>query len=157
MSTLKRTNPSGVNVRAITAPGTAGNAAAVQVGFKVVRVPFAIKAATSTSDAGYSWVNPEDTQIACDVNLVWTTAGTGTVDVGTSDDGTGSNDDILDGATMATGVVQAQGADATLGAIDNLFLLAGNGTSGDSIVGKHSDHTASTAVGCMVIKYFLVN
>uniref|UniRef100_A0A6M3JP29 Uncharacterized protein n=1 Tax=viral metagenome TaxID=1070528 RepID=A0A6M3JP29_9ZZZZ len=157
MSTLKRTNPSGVNVRAITAPGTAGNAAAVQVGFKTVRVPFAIKAATSTSNAGYSWINPEDTQIACDVNLVWTTAGTGTIDIGTSSDGTGSNDDILDGATMALGVIQAQGADATLGARDNLFLLAGKGTAGDSIVGVHTDGVAGTAVGCMVIKYFLVN
>uniref|UniRef100_A0A6M3LJY5 Uncharacterized protein n=1 Tax=viral metagenome TaxID=1070528 RepID=A0A6M3LJY5_9ZZZZ len=157
MSTLKRTNPSGVNVRAITAPGTAGAASAVQVGFKTVRIPFSAVAATSTSNAGYTWINPEDTQIACDVNLVWTTAGTGTCDVGTSSDGTGSNDDILDGATMALGVIQAQGADATLGARDNLFLLAGKGTSGDSIVGKHSDTTTSTAVGCMVIKYFLVN
>jgi len=88
---------------------------------------------------------------------VWTTAGTGTIDVGTGDDGTGDNNDIFDGATMAVGVIQAQGADATLGAIDNLFLLAGNGTSGDSIVAKHSDTTTSTAVGAMVIKYFLVN
>lgn len=126
-----------------------------------VRIPFN---ATSTANAAVNWINPESGTVAAKATVVFTTAGTGTFDMGRSSDGTGSNDNLVDGGTLAAGVHYVQeilgtvAASATVGGVDKLWMLIGPGGTGtnNSIVLKHSDTTASTAVGAMCVTYFRV-
>lgn len=110
---------------------------------------------TSTAAAGMvSWVNPLNRPVWASVNVAWTTAGTGTFDMGISNDGTGAAATIIDGGTMAVGSINAIRSAATAGAAGPNFYIAGNGTAGDSIVASHSDTPTSTAVGKAVIRYW---
>ena len=127
----------------------------------VARVPFN---ATSTANGATNWINPETGTIAAKVLLIFTTAGTGTVDVGISDDGTGAAADLIDGGTLTVGAHYVQeilgtvAASATVGGEDKLYVLLGPGGTGtnNSIVATHTDTTTSTSVGAMLVEYFLV-
>lgn len=125
-------------------------------GIMVARIPFN---ATSTANAATNWINPETGTVAARVYVVFTTAGTGTLEVGRSSDGTGSAVTMWSTGTMTVGVHQREPtASGTAGALDPRFTLLGPGGTGtnNSIVMKHSDTTASTAVGAMCVEYFLI-
>ncbi len=167
MGTLARTNPVGVNVFNMIAPGTFGVSGAIHVSSpKTVRVPYST--AGGTANAGYiAWINPEPTTIlVTDVISVYTTGGTGTIDMGVSDDGTGSNDDIFNAGTMSN-VLYGNAAKrdhgtgtAGIGTLqqsqDTWVLGPGATGTNNSIVGKTAE-TATTAVGYALITYIAQN
>lgn len=123
---------------------------AVRTGQQIVRQ---IISTSSTANAAISFINPEVTPILAQVNYDVVNAGTGTIDIGISDDGTGSNDNIINGGTLTLGVHTANTAGGTKGNI-SWFRLETSGTTGDSIVGKHSDIPVSTMVGTFVVRYY---
>ena len=158
MEEIKRTDPTPVAVSKMIPAGTAGQATAKIVANVTVFVPFST--AGGTGNAGMvSWINPEPgTIIVGPVKTYFSVAGTGTFDIGVSDDGTGSNDEIFDGATMAgiTHVsVSHHVAAATLGATNGWILGPGGTGTNNSIVGV-VDETASTARGGLFITYNVV-
>tara|TARA_Y100000310_G_scaffold265229_1_gene276149 strand:+ start:1680 stop:2114 length:435 start_codon:yes stop_codon:yes gene_type:complete len=121
-------------------------------------------ATTSTANAATNWVNPETGTVLARVFVYFTTAGTGTFDLGRGSDGTGNANGAIDGGTMTVGVhhpgtvVGTAAASATLGIVDNSIFLIGPGNTGtnNSINMTHSDTTTSTAVGGMVVEYWPV-
>ena len=123
-------------------------------------------ATTSTANAATNWINPESGTVAARAFVVFTTAGTGTIEVGRGSDGTGSASDIILAGTMTTGlasrgadlgVVGTTGSGATA-ATRTEWLLFGPGGTGtnNSVVMKHSDTITSTAVGALIVQYFLI-
>jgi len=126
-----------------------------------VRIPLAT---TSTANAATNWINPETGTVCVKTYVVFTTAGTGTFDLGRGSDGTGNATDQIDGGTMTVGVHYTQeivgtvAASATLGGINIFHMLLGPGGSGtnNSINMTHSDTTTSTAVGALIVEYFLI-
>ena len=157
-----RADPTGAIVRAFIYGS--GGTGTYQGSHVLVRLPFP---ATSTGNAGLNWINPETGTIAARPFLFVSTAGTGTFDMGTSSDGTGSNDSIIDGGTLAVGIVSrvpdlgtaagTTGTAGTVGTRTEFFLLGPGGTgTNNSIVAKHSDGIVSTLKGAFVVDYFLI-
>ena len=126
-----------------------------------MRIPYA---ATSTANAAANWINPENGTVMGKVSVVFTTAGTGTFDVGRGSDGTGNADGFIDGGTMTVGVhvygtvLGTAAASATVGGNNGEWLLFGPGGTGtnNSVNMTHSDTITSTAAGFMVVTYMRV-
>lgn len=145
---LKRTDPTPEIVAGMMPASGTGNYRSIMV----ARVAFNT---TSTANAATNWVNPESGTVAAKVLVFFTTAGTGTFDLGVSSDGTGSNNSIFDGGTMSVGVKYRPGTNSTLGGQDESWVLLGPGGTGtnNSIVMVTGDTTASTAAGGILILY----
>lgn len=163
MATLKRADPAGLIVKNLLPAGTAGTASAVVVPYHVVRVAVS---RTSTATANLNWINPEDGTIVARVSYtVQGAAGTGTIDIGRSSDGTGSGVQWFTAGTLTAGhhikrtfqgtVAASFGA----GIVADEYLVLGPGGTGtnNSIVGRLADTTTST-MGTLnaVIEYFLL-
>ncbi len=165
MGTLRQSNPTPVNVTNMISPGTGGAATAQITNVKAVTIPVPMNTATAgTGNAAWlSWVNPEPTTvIVTEVVTYYSATGTGgTYDLGVSDDGTGSSDDIINGGThnqlsvygyrAYRGRTGTQGA-AVTGVLDTWVLGPGSTGTNNSIVGKQTEVT-STAAGVVVITY----
>jgi len=129
-------------------------------GVAVARIPFN----TATSNAAINWINPETGTVLARAYVVFTTGGTGTFDLGVSDDGTGTNAGIIDGGTMTVGahypqeVVGTVAASATAGGEDLASTLIGPGGTGtnNSIIMVHTDTTTGSAAGALLVEYFLI-
>ena len=155
--TYKRDMPSSEIVQTITY-GSGGTG--TYRGLQVVRVGLAT---TSTANGATNWINPESGTVAARAWVVFTTAGTGTFDLGRGSDGTGNATNIIDGGTMTVGVhfpgtvLGTVDASSTIGG-DNriIFLLCPGGTgTNNSINMTHSDTPTSTAAGALIVEYFL--
>ena len=151
---VKKMGPQGTGLGTITATGT------LFAGFTMVRIPWS----TSTVNAaGAAWINPEDGTVLARAQLVFTTAGTGTFDMGRTDDGTGAAANIIDGGTLTVGVhsygtvLGTAAASATVGAVDGEYLLYGPGGSGtnNSITVTHSN-ASGASVGFLIVQYMRV-
>lgn len=126
-----------------------------------VRIPLAT---TSTANAATNWVNPETGTVLARAFVVFTTAGTGTFDLGRGSDGTGNANNMIDGGTMTVGVhypgtvMGTVDASSTVGMVDRVYFLIGPGGTGtnNSINMTHSDTTTSTAVGFLAVEYQLL-
>ncbi len=149
MEIVKRTDPQGVTVFGLM-PGS--GATGTYFGQLSVHVPMN---ATSTANGATNWINPEDGTVAVRVQAYFTTAGTGTYDIGVSSDGTGAANGVFDGGTMSVGIHTRVGTNATAGVADEAYVLVGPGGTGtnNSIVMSHTDTPTSTAVGGLVIVY----
>lgn len=118
--------------------------------------------ATSTGNANMAWINPESGTVIAKAYLCWTTAGTGTFDMGRQADGTGSASDMIVGGTMAIGVFQqvttATVTAGTVGEVNKGHWLLGPGGTGtnNSIVVKVTDTITSTAKGFLVVEYLRI-
>jgi len=154
---IKLNDPTPVIVQAMTPASGSAN-------YRAMSVARVAMNATSQADAGFSWINPEASTIAAQVHITFTTGGTGTMDLGISDDGTGSSDGLINGGTLTQGVHYVQeilgtvAASAIKGGEDKLWFLLGPGGTGtnNSIVGKHTDTVTSTAIGAMTVAYYIV-
>ena len=152
---VKNMGPMGTGIGTITATGT------LFAGLVTVRIPLAL---TSTANAAANWINPEDGTVMAKVEVVFTTAGTGTFDLGRGADGTGNANDIVDGGTLTVGVhsygtvLGTVAASATIGAVNAEWLLYGPGGTGtnNSINMTHSDTPTSTMGGFMFVTYMRV-
>ena len=149
---VKNMGPMGTGIGTITATGT------LFAGLISVRVPLAV------SSTGAYWSNPEDGTVMAKGQVVWTTAGTGTMDVGVSTDGTSGAANIIDGGTMLVGVYSygtvmgTAAASATLGQTVGEYRLvgpAGTGTN-NTITVIHNESTTGTAVGFLFVQYMRV-
>ena len=134
--------------------GTSGNASGTVAGVVVnVRVSFSL---TSTATANLRWVNPEAGTVMANVMYhVTGPAGTGTIDIGRSSNGTGSASNWVTTATLGTGAHD----DEPLGGIVSQWLALGPGGTGtnNSIVGQISDGVVSTMGGCFaIIRYYRI-
>ena len=149
---LSRRDPAEQIVTQMLPEGTAGAATGSILGpVMAIRVPFSL---TSTATANVSWINPEASTVM--VNIVYFVngdAGTGTVDIGRSDDGTGSGTNWVNAGTLTAGIHE----DDPIGGIISQWLPVGPGGTGtnNSVVGRLSDGVASTMGACyVVIRYF---
>ena len=145
---VKNMGPMGTGMGTITATGT------IFAGLISVRVPLAV------SSTGAYWSNPENGTVMAKGLMVWTTAGTGTFDMGRSTDGTSGGNNIIDGGTMVVGIISPGtiAATGTLGVIDRHWFLvgpAGTGTN-NTITVIHDESTTGTAVGFLFIQYMRV-
>lgn len=116
----------------------------------MVRVPIEASAGTCVG-----WRNPHAGSIIVDdVYVYWSTAGTGTVDVGTGTSGTGASNVFIDGGTMAAGILFAEGTGGTAGAAaaGGARLVRGSGTVADSVTITINEAGTSTAVGTMFFR-----
>ena len=134
--------------------GTSGNASGTVAGVVVaVRVTLSL---TSTATANLRWVNPEAGTVLANVMYhVSGVAGTGTIHIGRSSDGTGSASQWANGGTLAAGLHD----DEPLGGVVSQWLALGPGGTGtnNSIVGQMNDGAASTMGGCFaVVRYYRV-
>lgn len=156
MENINRSDPSDLIVRKMT---QGSGATGTYHGLLSVHIPLN---ATSTANAATNWVNPETGTVLARVFAYFTTAGTGTFDVGRGTDGTGNANGAIDGGTMTVGahhpgtVLGTAAPSATAGIVDNSIFVVGPGATGtnNSINMTHSDTPTSTAVGGMVIEYF---
>ena len=153
---IKRTDPTPEIVRKlIPSSGTANYR-----GIGVARI--AITA--SASSTGTGWVNPESGTVAAKIIVAFTVGGTGTLDIGVGNDGTGVANGLIDGGTMTAGchyvheTLCTVAASSTVGGVDKTFFLVGPGGTGtnNSIVLNHNEAATSTAVGAVLIQYFLI-
>ena len=162
--TMQPGNPTPLNVRQMLAAGTGGATGVRRSPMVTVSVPIPQSiVAPGTGNGNFlSWINPEvGTIIVTSIGMYLTTTGTGTVDIGVGDDGTGSNNNIFQAGTMntaiATPLVAIRGLTGTEGAGSGgkatwwALGPGGTGTS-NSLVGKTNEVT-STAVGRLVIVY----
>jgi hypothetical protein len=159
MKQIKRADPTPVTVANSIPNGTAGNSAAKVAALTSVSIALSTTGGTANADL-ISWINPETgTILVKDVALRFTTTGTGTVDVGVSDDGTGAADNIINGGTMTavlgllSGIrVNTAGTLGTIGATAGFVLGPGGTGTNNSIVAKTAE-TATTARGSLIITY----
>ena len=152
--TLRRGDPTGELVKAMTPRGTYGDATARAYAPVTVVLPI------PASATGASWINPESgTILVFQSCYYFTTAGTGTLDIGITDDGTAAAANIIDGGTMvATIYARPDAASASLGAIGLQQRLVGPGGTGtnNSITVRHNEAATGTAVGALVFTYVRV-
>jgi len=149
-----RKDPSAVIVDSMTPASGTGNYRAMGV----VRIPIT----ASASSTGTGWVNPEAGTVCASVFYVVTTGGTGTIDVGIGNDGTGVANGFIDGGTMTVGahypaeILGTVAASATAGGEDKVWQLIGPGGTGtnNSVLLNHDEAATSTAVGALIITYF---
>ncbi len=110
---------------------------------------YAVRVPMPASSTLVGWKNPHSGPvIVSNVLVYFSTAGTGTIDVGTGTAGTAANNAIIDGGTMAA-IAYSGGFGATLGDLRNAVLLAGNGTAGDSVGVQHNEAATGTFVGTL--------
>jgi len=112
--------------------------------------------ASSTGTGGaFAFINPLNRGVMANVTYRITTIGTGTIDFGVGSDGTGSGTDIIATGTLALGTKTA--GDYPY-ANNHYTFIAGNGTTGDSIVAKISDAetTTGTMAGTVSVVYYPV-
>ena len=145
--TLTRDMPTGEIVKnALSVAGTAGTVTAQRHG-PAVFVSFQ-PSQTSTATAGISWINPESNTIL--VTQVYYrvigSAGTGTINVGISSDGTGSGNNIFAAGTLTAGIhAGLAGTGSYAGGITGFLLGPGGTGTNNSIVGLYGDTPTSTA------------
>lgn len=110
---------------------------------------------TSTANANIAWINPEGGTVAATVSYYVTgVAGTGSIWIGLSDDGTGSASGIFASGTLTAGVhIRPDAASAAAGAIATQTVLVGPGGTGtnNSIVAQLDDTTTST-MGTLIVE-----
>jgi hypothetical protein len=151
---INRTDPTPVTIRKML-PGS-GTA---DYRFNAVAM-LPITASSSSTSTG--WVNPEAGTVAAKVFVAFTVAGTGTIDVGLVSDGTAPGNSIIDGGTMVAGVLtgvsnNVGGTAGTVGGADGWVLVGPGGTgTNNSIALNHNEAATSTAVGAVLISYFLI-
>ena len=159
--TIKRTDPIGVTVRAHTPVGTGGGSG-ITTPMKTYRQTVS---STSSADANFSWVNPEAGTVAASfIYIVTGSAGTGTIDAGRSDDGTGAANGHINGGTLTLGVHTRKtfhgtvDASGTIGVTDAEWVLCGPGGTGtnNSIVAGVTDGVDSTATIVGVVQYYTI-
>ena len=151
---LSRRDPAEQIVTQMLPEGTAGAATGSIVGpVMAIRIPFSL---TSTATANVSWINPEAGTVLANVAyMVVGTAGTGSVNIGRSSNGTGSASNWVTSGTLTAGLHD----DDPIGGIISQWLAIGPGGTGtnNSVVGQLSDSAASTMDGCfVVIRYYRV-
>ncbi len=152
--TLTRAMPTNEIVLGLLPLGTGGAATGTTVGVPVVvRVAFNL---ASTATANVSWVNPEYGTVLAKVSYaVAGAAGTGTVHIGRSSDGTGSASQWVSGGTLSAGVHDDEPGNGVIP--QWLALGPGNLGTNNSVVGQLNDGVASTMGGCFaLITYQLV-
>ena len=159
---LTRGMPTPEAVRNMMPAGTAGKSTARVTPLMVVQIPLSTTGGTANADL-LSWINPEPTTIhISEIRVHFTTTGTGTFDIGVSADGTGSNDEMINGGTMNSAIgtamlggvkVNTAGTAGTIGVLQGWNLGPGGTGTNNSVVGKTSE-TATTAVGAAYITYF---
>lgn len=112
-------------------------------------------AVTSTANANVAWINPAGATVAATVSYYITgSAGTGSIWIGLSDDGTGSASGIFASGTLTAGVhIRPDPASATAGAIATQTVLVGPGGTGtnNSIVAQMDD-TATSTMGTLIVE-----
>jgi len=112
-----------------------------------------------SSTLGAGWQNPENVAIAAKVLVDFTTAGTGTIDVGLGTAGTGAAaSQYIDGGTMAAGIItgnNALGTAGTLGGSDWVKVGA-NGNATDSIVVVANEAATGTYAGNLYVHYHIL-
>lgn len=154
--TISRAMPTGEALKQML-PGS-GQTGTLFAGLMVARIPLAV------SSTGNYWSNTENGTVMAKAQVVWTTAGTGTMDVGVSSDGTSGAANIIDGGTMLAGVyaygtvMGTVAASATLGQTVGEWRLigpAGTGTN-NTITVIHNESTTGTAVGFLFVTYMKV-
>ena len=132
--------------------GTSGNATGTVAGaIMVVRVSLSV---TSTATANLKWVNPEASTVMANLSyFVVGTAGTGTISIGRSSDGTGTGTQWASTGTLAAGPHD----DEPMNGVVSQWLPIGPGATGtnNSIVGQLSDGTVSTMGGIYaIVRYY---
>jgi hypothetical protein len=159
MESYNRADPTPVIVQK-GAYGSAGTG--TYSGLQHVRIPFNT---TSTGTAAENWINPEAGTVIATVQYFFSTAGTGTIDVGIASDGTGDDNGIIDGGTLTVGVHYPQevvgtvAASAVKGGEDQMWFAIGPGGTGtnNTVVARHTDTVSSTASGSVHIIYYLAD
>lgn len=110
---------------------------------------------TSTANANIAWINPEGGTVAATVSYyIMGSAGTGSLWIGASDDGTGSASGIFASGTLTAGVhIRPDPASASAGVIATQTVLLGPGGTGtnNSIVAQLDDTTTST-MGTLIVE-----
>ena len=110
---------------------------------------------TSTANANVAWVNPEGGTVVATVRYFVTgLAGTGSLWIGVSNDGTGSASGIFASGTLTAGVhIRPDPASATAGVIATQTVLLGPGGTGtsNSIVAQLDD-TATSTMGTLIVE-----
>jgi hypothetical protein len=163
MRQLKTTAPTPEIVAGMLPSGTAGDALASVWTEQVVKIPLSTTGGTANADL-VSWVNPENGTITVTRASVYlSTTGTGTFDMGVSDDGTGASDNMINGGTMNTAITQpliaysvnTAGTAGTIGVVNGWNLGPGGSGTNNSIVAKTTE-TATTAVGALFLTYHRV-
>jgi hypothetical protein len=156
MGSFNQTSVTAEAVKEMAPPSGSG------ISVKTVKVALGV---TSTAAAGAAgWVNPEGTKILVrQVDTVFLTGGTGTIDVGVSTAGTGAATDIINGGTLSnvakavSGVtVNAGGTAGTIGVAYGWILGASGDAATNSIVAQMTDTPTSTAVGFLLIQYNVI-
>lgn len=155
MPTYDKRDPSGEIVAASTPVGTGGTAGNAARGLGLVRT---IQPLVASRALHAAWINPAGTTIYARPIIVFTTAGTGTMDCGTSTGGTGTSDDFINGGTQAIGVYTpalSSGASGVDGISNSFIAMGGSGSAGDTITvtGSAEGATGSYA-GFLVVEYF---
>lgn len=149
---LSRRDPAEQIVTQMLPEGTAGAATGTILGpVMAIRVRFST---TSTANANVSWINPEPGTVMANVMYhVTGSAGTGTINIGRSSDGTGSANNWVAGGTLTAGIHDDEPA---LGVVSQWLAIGPGGTgTNNSIVGELGDTTTSTMGGCFaVIRYY---
>ena len=154
---IKNSSPSSELVKDMLPASGTGSYRSVMV----ARIPFNT---TSTAAAATNWINPETGTVVAKTFYVFTTAGTGTTDIGVGSDGTNSVNGIIDGGTLTVGVHYPQevvgtvAASAIKGGEDKMYVLVGPGGTGsnNSITMTTTDTVSSTAVGALFVQYYLI-
>lgn len=101
---------------------------------------------TSTANANVAFVNPEGGTVAATVRYyVLGSAGTGTINIGRSSDGTGSASDIATAGTLAAGIWEPVGSQ------DGILLGPGGTGTNNSIVAEMNDTETST-MGTLIVE-----
>ena len=152
--TITRDMPSGEIVKhALVAAGTGGTATVIRHGAPVT-VSFSVSL-TSTATAVISWINPESDTILAQFAYRVRTAGTGTVNVGVSSDGTGSANGMIAGGTLTAGYHIGTAGTGTVTIWPARLLGPGGTGTNNSIVGLLDDTPTSTMAGfrCYVTYY----
>ena len=155
MSTYDKGDPTPVIVAA-SAPvgtgGTSGNAA------RALAVVTTIPPLIPSSTLNAVWINPAGTTIYARPTIVYTNAGTGTMDCGTSTGGTGVGDDFVNGGTKKIAVIMpALGSGASgIDGISNAWVaMGGSGSAGDTItITGDGDGSTGTYAGFLIVEYF---
>ena len=101
---------------------------------------------TSTANANVAWINPEGGTVCARVRYYVTgSAGTGTINIGRSSDGTGSASGIATAGTLAAGIQEPAGI------TDGILLGPGGTGTNNSIVAEMSDTPTST-MGALTVE-----
>ena len=146
--------PTGEIVKnALTQAGTGGTATVIRHG-PLITVSWGVSL-TSTATAVISWINPESDTILAKLDYRVRTAGTGTVNIGVSSDGTGSANGVYAGGTLTAGYHHGLAGTGTTTTLPwRLLGPSGTGTN-NSFVGLLDDTPTSTMAGfrCYVSYY----